>query len=126
MRSTFKKAERLNSKILINRVFTEGISFSSYPFRVTFLQVKDEGVPTQILISASKRNYKKAVDRNKIKRLIREAYRKNKYIIWDFISTKPDTTLLISIVYIGKSILTYSEIERKLILILHTLIKKNE
>ncbi len=107
-------------------MFTEGISFSSYPFRVTFLQVKDEGVPTQILISASKRNYKKAVDRNKIKRLIREAYRKNKYIIWDFISTKPDTTLLISIVYIGKSILTYSEIERKLILILHTLIKKNE
>ncbi|MFK5857625.1 MAG: ribonuclease P protein component [Bacteroidota bacterium] len=127
MRNTFNKIERLNSKLLIGELFRAGASFFSYPFRTTFVMVKsNDGPPVQILISASKRNLKLAVDRNRVKRLIREAYRTNKHIIWDYFSDKPNNQLLVSIVYTAKTIVPYSEIERKLILILHSLIEKNE
>jgi len=127
VRNTFKKSERLHSKLLIGRLFSDGKSFFSYPFTITFISVKrDKDPPVQVLISASKRTFKSAVARNKIKRLVRESYRNNKYIIWDYFKDKPNDQLLISIVYTGKTIAPYSEIERKLILILHRLIKKYE
>ena len=87
---------------------------------------KTDDPPVQVLISASKRNFKSAVTRNLIKRLVREAYRKNKHILWDYLSDKPNNQLIISLIYTAKTIATYSEIERKLILILHSLIEKNE
>lgn len=103
------------------------MSFFIYPFRVTFISVaKSEGPPVQILIAVSKRNFKSAVDRNRIKRLIRESYRKNKHIVWDRYKNKPHDQLLISVAYVGKTIEPYSEIERKLILLLHRLIEKDE
>ncbi len=127
MRNTFKKSERLHSKLLIGKLFAKGISFFLYPFRVTFLNVtKSEGPPVQILVAVSKRNFKSAVDRNKIKRLIRESYRKNKHILWDVYKDKPQDQMLVSVVYVGKTIEPYSEIERKLILLLHRLIEKDE
>jgi len=127
VKNTFKKPERLHSKLLIGKLFDEGKSFFNYPFRVTFLHMdRSEGPPAQVLISASKRNFKSAVDRNKIKRLTRESYRINKHIVWDYFEDKPNDQLLISLVYTGKTIVTYSEIERKLILILHSLIEKYE
>ena len=127
MRNTFKKTERLHSKLLIDKLFANGISFFSHPFRITFLNIaKSEGPPVQILIAVSKRNFKSAVVRNRIKRLIRESYRNNKYIVWDSYIKKPQDQLLISVVYVGKTIEPYSEIERKLILILHRLIEKDE
>jgi ribonuclease P protein component len=127
LRNTFKKIERLHSKLLISKLFAKGKSFFLYPFRVTFiLEERKDGSPVQILISASKRNFKSAVKRNHIKRLIREAYRKNKHIVWDYLSDKPNNQLIISVVYTAKTIASYSEIERKLILVLHSLIEKNE
>ncbi len=127
MRNTFKKAERLNSKLLISKLFAVGNSFFLHPFRISFIMdEREDGPPAQILISASKRNFKSAVKRNHIKRLVREAYRKNKHIIWDYLSDKPNNQLIISVVYTGKTIASYSEVERKLILVLHSLIEKNE
>lgn len=127
MKNTFKKTERLNSKLLINKLFKEGDSFFSHPFRVSYIMdSKTDDPPVQVLISASKRNFKSAVTRNLIKRLVREAYRKNKHILWDYLSDKPNNQLIISLIYTAKTIATYSEIERKLILILHSLIEKNE
>lgn len=127
MKKTFKKTERLHSKLLINKLFVKGKSFTVYPYRVTILKVdKNDGPPVQVLIAVSKRNIKLAVNRNKIKRQIRESYRKNKQLIWEAYSDKPNEQLLLSLVYIGKTITSYSELERKLILILHRLIKKDE
>ncbi|MBC8319405.1 MAG: ribonuclease P protein component [Bacteroidetes bacterium] len=127
LKQTFKKSERLHSKLLIGKLFADGKSFFLYPFRVTFIKVpKREGPPAQILISVSKRNFKSAVTRNYIKRLVRESYRKNKTFVYDSYVDRPHHQLIISVVYIAKTIEPYSEIERKLILILHRLIEKDE
>ncbi len=126
MRYTLKKEERLNSKLLIAELFSEGKSFFIHPFRVTYLRIdRKDDIPVQLLISVSKRNFSSAVKRNKIKRLIRESYRNIKHILWNDVNKKSEGQLLVSVVYIGKSIVTYTEMERKLILILHRLNEKD-
>lgn len=113
--------------MLIAKLFAEGKSFFSYPFKITFLNVsRSEAPPVQVLIAVSKRNFKSAVERNRIKRLVREAYRKNKHIVWDSFNDRPHDQLLISMVYTGKTIVPHSGMERKIILILHRLKGKHE
>ena len=82
---TLCKAERLNSKILIGKMFEGGVSksFSIFPIRVVYMPVEQGETPASILISVSKRRFKRAVKRNRVKRQIREAYRKNKYLLVD-------------------------------------------
>ena len=126
MKQTFKKSERLHSKKQIDRLFVDGNSFYKYPFKVIFILDKTgELTSSQVLISVSKRNFKKAVDRNKLKRLIREAYRKNKYML-SATTNNNNGSLLIGLLYTEKTILPYSEIERKIILILQRLNEQDE
>lgn len=73
------KKQKLKSRKLISEVFNLGKSFSVFPLRVTFLlKVSMENAGIQMGVSASKKNFKRAVDRNRLKRLIREAYRLEK------------------------------------------------
>lgn len=75
-KATFKKAERLSSEKHIRELFQKGSSFNLYPFKVIFQPHPQKDYPcSQVLISVSARLYKKAVDRNTIKRRIREGYR---------------------------------------------------
>ena len=73
---TFKKSERLSQKKSIQELFDKGSSFYLYPFKVFF--IPSEAPDHQILISVPKNIFKRAVDRNTIKRRIREGYRLNK------------------------------------------------
>ena len=126
MKYTFTKKERLNSKKHIDQLFAEGKAFFSYPFKVFYLfQETEKEFPAQVLITISKKNFKKAVDRNKLKRLVREGYRQNKLLLHDYL-TENNKSLIFGLVYIGESILTNQEIERKLILILQRLIEQDE
>ena len=79
---TYGKDEKLKRRKLINEIFETGESFPNYPFRV-FYKVMDfeVDVKAQVGVSVSKRNFKHAVDRNRIKRLMREAYRLNKHTL---------------------------------------------
>lgn len=122
-KNTFKKQERLNSVEAIGRLFTEGKSTFLYPFKVVYL-VKPMNLkpPVKILVVVPKKICKRAVDRNHLKRLTREAYRVHKHELWNSQSNKGQQ-LLLGFIYIGKTILTYSEIEKKLILILQRLSK---
>jgi len=79
----------------------------------------------QLLISVTKKNFKKAVDRNKLKRLVREGYRSNKLLLYDYLNEHNKSTLL-GLIYVGETILSPKEIEQKLILILQRLIEQDE
>lgn len=79
---TFRKEERLNKERWIKELFERGSSFHLYPFRILFMPHPDSKWPvTQVLITVSMRNFKKAVDRNALKRRIREGYRLNKQVL---------------------------------------------
>ena len=125
-RFTFSKDERLHSKIFIEDLFANGDSFFKYPFKVLVKKIVAEQEPiAKVLISVPKRTFKKAVDRNKIKRLIKEAYRQNKSIIYSMQNAE-SLFLHIAFVYTAKSILSYQEIERKIILILQIIKNHDE
>ena len=79
MINTLHKAERLNRKKVIEKMFAGGSrSFSLFPLRVVWLPVDELDAPVSILVSVSKRRFKRAVKRNRVKRRVREAYRLNK------------------------------------------------
>jgi ribonuclease P protein component len=112
---TFRKEERLCSKKLLDKLFHNGSSFLVYPFRVVSLtQALTVDTPSQVVIAVSKRKFKRAVDRNLIKRRVREAYRLNKEeLLYSFLKEN-QLQLLISIHYIGKDIPEYQFIDKKL------------
>ena len=106
----FPKSERLNSKKLIQLLFEEGSHFFLYPFKVYHLRHPDVGIKAhQVLVTTSSRRYKKAVERNLIKRRMREAYRLNKHLVQE-VSVK----LMIGYIYVGKEIHDFSLIRDKL------------
>ncbi len=114
-RSTFGKQERLTSKKEIELIFKSGKSLFSFPFKVYFLFGNEEAkVEAKVLITVSKRQFKKAVDRNKVKRLFRECYRKNKNKLDLSTSNKP---IHIAFLYVHSEIISYVEMEKKSILI---------
>ena len=82
---TFKKSEKLISKKLINYLFEKGKVIHHHPFKVLFDMVNNDVCTchAQIGISVSKKNFKRAVDRNRIKRKIREVYRLNKQLFYE-------------------------------------------
>lgn len=80
MPNTLRKSERLDRKKVIEKMFAGGSrSFSVFPLRVVYLPVEELEAPVSILVSVSKRRFKRAVKRNRVKRQIREAYRMNKH-----------------------------------------------
>lgn len=84
MNEKFPSSEKLKSKILIDRLFTEGRSIKIFPLKLIYLPIEDPSAKTcKTGFSVPKRNFKKAVDRNYFKRLMREAFRKNKYLVED-------------------------------------------
>ena len=88
MKQAFTKDERLHSLKLIEKVSTEGKSFFLKPFKIIVLPVELEGkYLAQVMMSAPKKKFPRAVDRNRIKRLMREAYRKNKFILYQILFT---------------------------------------
>ncbi|HEY8935640.1 MAG TPA: ribonuclease P protein component [Cyclobacteriaceae bacterium] len=107
---TFRKEERLNSEKDIQELFSKGSSFYLYPFKVIQKDnPNQEQLFHQILISVPTRNFKRAVDRNLIKRRIREAYRLNKAEV------SSSTKLLIAYIYTAKEILEFEQIQEKLV-----------
>ena len=89
---TLRKKERMCSRNNIETLFTGGnSSFSVFPLRAVYRKSECEDVRVEILVSVAKRHLRHAVDRNRVKRQIREAYRKNKYILDVALETKSDS-----------------------------------
>lgn len=114
MINTLRKAERLNRKKVIEKLFATGSrSFSIFPLRVVYLAVEELETPASILISVSKRRFKRAVKRNRVKRQIREAYRKNKSGLLQSLNDK-GLKLAIAFIYLSDRITETEEIEEKM------------
>lgn len=119
---SLKKSERLSRKKIIDTLFAEGESFFSYPLKVVFIQAElPVDYPVQAGFSVSKRNFKKAVDRNLLKRRMREAYRLNKSIICR-LETK--SQIAVMFIYSGKEIEDYQTIENGMLKALKKLSRK--
>ena len=111
MKHTFGKQEKLKSRKLIGKLFEEGKSIKKFPIRLIYLQTEHTSdILLQASFSVPKRNFKKAVDRNRIKRLLREAYRLEKQAL--FTSIKAPYVFMIT--FIGKKEPTYLELEQKI------------
>lgn len=108
---SFSKKERLSGKKKIEGLFKTGSSFYLDNFQVRYMPSEDLSLH-QVLISVPKKSFKRAVDRNLLKRRIREAYRLNKHLIHDMNESTP---LYIGFIYLSKQILTFHEIQAQLI-----------
>ena len=112
MDQSFQKELRLTHKKEIDKLFSSGKRIKSHPFIIIYNEVSQKTeVPFKLLISVPKRNFKKAVDRNYLKRRVREVVRKNK----ELLSSKSDKTLHIAILYSCNIKLEYNKIETNLL-----------
>ncbi|SNC77519.1 ribonuclease P protein component [Hymenobacter gelipurpurascens] len=111
---SFPKEEHLCRKKLIEELFGRGSSFGLYPLRIVWLPTPEPTTePPQVLVSVSKRNFKRAIDRNYFKRLMREAYRLNKYRLLE--AEGGHTVGQLAIIYTGKEKKPFTLVEKKLI-----------
>jgi len=110
---SYPKNEKLKSRKTIDLLFTEGKSVSKYPLRLVYTPLQESDEKLKFGVSVSKKHFKKAVDRNYFKRLLRECYRLNKNLIVD----KIEQPIAVMFFYQTKERLSYQEINEKTILL---------
>jgi ribonuclease P protein component len=109
MRHTFRKPEKLCSQNIIDRLFAEGKSISARQFRLIYFENEGSAKPpVKVMIAVSKKNFKHAVNRNRMKRLIREAYRVSKHKILEEY-TRIGKHCEIAFIFNGKKYATHEE-----------------
>lgn len=116
VRYTLSKPERLNSLKAIERLFKEGQSLAKYPVRLVWLESAEapaQEFPVQVMFSVSKKRFSRAVDRNRLKRLLRESYRLNKPGL--YVSLPHGKTYHLALIYSGTEILDLAFIQKSLI-----------
>jgi ribonuclease P protein component len=121
----FSKKERLKSQKKIRHLFEKGNQLYQFPFLITWQFEKqfNPEVCAQIGISVSKRKIKKAVERNRIKRKIKEIYRKNKWLIYNPLNEFKQS-IYFMVIYKSTEDLNYTEMERELLKALHKMVKQ--
>lgn len=129
IRHTFSKNERLRSRKLLEKIIEEGKSISHQSFRFSWIfTALDTTYPAQLAIAVPKRFFKRAVDRNRIKRMIREVYRTNKSGLYSLLKSQGRQCALL-LVFTGREIPGFAEVEKKFLLTLQkfedALIKNN-
>lgn len=115
------KSERLTSQLVIEELFAGGnASMAAFPLRIVFMQMKKQGgentkdePPVSILVSVPKKRFRHAVDRNRMKRLVREAYRLNKHILWDVLEGK-DYRLALAFVCITDTLPSFYAVNKSM------------
>lgn len=123
--NTFTKSEKLKSIRIIGELFKSGDTITVLPLKIIWKINRDNTriVPARMTVGVPSRNFKKSVDRNLIKRRIREAYRLNKHNLFYFLSENK-FSLDFVLLYLPKSICSYQEIEKGVCRIIEILINQ--
>ena len=117
---SYPKDEKLKSKKIIDLLFSEGKSVSKYPLRLVYVPLDfKENVPLKMGVSVSKKYFKKAVDRNYFKRVLRECYRLNKQLLVENVDSKYCCMFF----YQTSDKLSYQEINEKTIRLFEKFVK---
>ena len=121
----YHKKEKLKSRTELQAIFTTGKSFSVFPLKVFFIERDnmDTSVPVRAGVGVSSKHFKKAVDRNRIKRLLREAYRLEKQNLYEALATQPKN-ISVFFLYLDKELPDYTLLREKMKEGLEKLIKK--
>lgn len=123
MKFTLGKQERLKSKKLIEKLYAEGKAIKVFPLRMVYLKINHtSNYPAQVGVSVPKRNFKLAVHRNKLKRLLRETYRLQKFIVYNNL----DSQYIFMISYLGKDVFTFDKLFDKMKLLLEKFINETK
>jgi len=109
-KNTLSKHERLKSTKLIDQIFSERKSVKAYPFVAAYKLIDKCDVPVLFGASASKRHFKRAVDRNRIKRLTRETFRTQKELIEEL--SEQEYSVAVMFIFIGKEMPNYDEVKK--------------
>lgn len=111
MKYRFGKQEHLKSRKTIGKLFQEGKQLKKYPIKLVYLPINfEESIVFKVAFSVPKRNFKRAVDRNHLKRLLREIYRLQK----ELIATKEKQQYALMFIYLSKEKLTFEELKQKM------------
>ncbi len=127
---TFKKEEKLKKKKEIDRLFKKGKSFHVYPLRWIYLKNDDDDddddeikFPVRMGVSVSKKKFKRATQRNRIKRLMREAWRLNKHKMYKKLDDSSSYSIML--IYTGKEEMPFHKLEEKMKDSIRRFLKKN-
>ena len=115
MRFTFKKEERLYGHIALENVYTKGKHIHANAIKIIFIEVPQSDEPScRVVFSVPKRSFKKAVDRNLIKRRMREIYRHHKPQLYQHLEAR-QKHIHIYLIYTAKQIILFDELQKNLI-----------
>ncbi|MCZ2299610.1 MAG: ribonuclease P protein component [Chitinophagales bacterium] len=122
---TYNKKEKLKSKKLLDELFTQGNSFVVFPIKIFFKVVENKLPDTtiQVGVGVSKKYFKHATKRNRIKRLLRETYRQNKLSLHELLNNN-NKQLTVFFLYIDKELISYQTLENKMKIAIEKLIKQ--
>ena len=124
MRFTFKKEERLYGHSALDHVYNKGKHLHHQSIKLIFIEVP-QGIisPCRIVFSVPKRSFKKAVDRNLIKRRMREIYRNHKHLLYKKFNEK-QKSIHLYMIYTSKQIIPFDELKENMVKALETLVNK--
>ncbi|WP_375325873.1 ribonuclease P protein component [Flagellimonas sp. GZD32] len=118
---SFPKKEKLKNKKVIEALFTEGKNLKQNPIKLIYLNTDYTGdTKVKVAVVAPKKKFKKAVDRNRVKRLLREAYRLNKPLIFNNI----EGNFAFIFLYLGNTMPSFNEVDKAMKLLLEAFLKK--
>ena len=99
-------------------------SMAAFPLRAVYIRKEraQDDAPVQVLVSVSKRHFKHAVDRNRVKRQVREAYRKNKQVLYE--ALPPTDQLLLAFIWLSDGHRSSSEVEQRVVGLMQRIAEK--
>lgn len=126
---TLRKRERLCSMKLTDRLFggAGSQSMAAFPIRVVWMEIErndEQESPVQILVSVSKRHFKRAIKRNRVKRQLREAYRVAKHPLYDQLAVTPQRALVIAFIWLADDLYPSQEIAERMRKLIGRIVEK--